>query len=95
MKQYISEEQLKELDLAKYKNLIIALENSGAPFEVLEIGGQYLATNITIGLMIELLQSNEDYADTCWWPSGKDFKKPELCDILWESVKEFLKEDPK
>jgi hypothetical protein len=88
MKQYITADQLKELDSMKYKNLIETLESSGAPFEVLEMGGQYLATYITIGIMIELLF---DITKTETWQfeiSG--IHKDDICDALFAAIKEVL-----
>lgn len=97
MKQHITVEQLKELPLKSkqklqtwwdinYKEETIILYEMQDGFDPI----------LSIGQMIEFLDEHNEYED--WWedlfyPSGKDVLPKydgELCDALWEAVKEVL-----
>ena len=118
MKQYITINQIKELNIIQLNKLVIALDISkywqGAKMRTLQYEEcvlQEIADTCSIGIMIEVLIDNiprvdsiEDSLDiecdrttktflveyrtgNC---SFKDYEGKELCDVLWDSVKNII-----
>lgn len=101
MKQYISKSQLKELTQKQMDKLLMYMNDKdymphGSQM-MLHNNGWYLAEFLNIGEMIEFLDENDEigqiYKDSEGWSIADCVeigKSKELCDALWEAVKEVL-----
>jgi len=103
MKQHITKEQFRELTPPEQEKLFRFFFGDSYPvkggFEVIDINPEYL----TIGRMIEFLdaggvvysiEAHGKYWELFWDSAGGDEKiRGELCDALWEAVKEVLEKE--
>lgn len=101
MKQHITSEQLKEVDTSKLIKCFSKRVENAYAYAIDKYGeesAQYaLQERVTIGKMIEILSNIkqiEILQASKWWVmfADKSIKCSgnELCDALWEAVKEIL-----